>query len=76
MRSAYPRIRIVEGDLDDSQLIQEEASNADLVLSTLQCTEHGNVRSLLNRFGEYKSQLECARHCQRSGVQGQIWRYR
>ncbi|TKX27088.1 hypothetical protein C1H76_0635 [Elsinoe australis] len=41
VRSAYPRIRIVEGDLDDSQLIQEEASNADLVLN-LGSTSHSS----------------------------------
>lgn len=32
VQSAYPNARVVLGDLDDSELLTEEAANADIVL--------------------------------------------
>lgn len=31
---AYPKVRTVVGDLDDSELVEQEAGKADIVLST------------------------------------------
>ncbi len=31
---AYPQVRVVEGDLDDEELLAREAGQADIVLST------------------------------------------
>lgn len=33
VKDRYPDIRIVQGDLDDAELIAHEAENADVVLS-------------------------------------------
>lgn len=32
VKAAYPNIRIVLGDLDDSSILEEEAAKADIVL--------------------------------------------
>lgn len=37
VKSAYPKINIVLGSLDDSSLLEEEASKADIVLRTFIC---------------------------------------
>lgn len=36
VKAAYPSIRIVLGDLDDSELLKKEASKADVVIRTFE----------------------------------------
>ena len=35
VKDRYPEVRIVQGDLDDAELIEHESKNADIVLSKI-----------------------------------------
>ena len=39
----YPSVRLVYGDLDSVDLIEEEASNADIVYRNVPCICHGTL---------------------------------
>ncbi|CZT17930.1 related to nucleoside-diphosphate-sugar epimerase [Ramularia collo-cygni] len=47
VKSAYPKINIVLGGLDDSSLLEEEASKADIVLHAADASDHeGAAKSI------------------------------
>jgi hypothetical protein len=45
VQASYPSIRIVLGDLDNSELLKEEAAKADVIIRTLQNTPLGRTRN-------------------------------
>jgi hypothetical protein len=54
--SVYPKIRLVYGDLDSAELIEEEAANADIVYHFANCdheaSAHAIAKGLARRNGE------------------------
>ncbi|KAI8936749.1 hypothetical protein NX059_007136 [Plenodomus lindquistii] len=40
VKDAFPKIRIVLGDLDDSKVLEEEAARADVVIHTADASDH------------------------------------
>lgn len=60
--AAFPKVQVVEGSLDDSALITQEAKEADVILRETFFPGHfENVwLTELSRFGRYQASGECA----------------
>lgn len=49
VHATYPNVRIVIGDLDDSQLLEDEAAKADIVLHAADASDHAGAAEAIAR---------------------------
>lgn len=71
VKQAYPNVRIVLGGLDDSELIEEEASKADIVLHAADASDHERAAKAIAKGlikGHSKDNLGYVLHTGGTGI--------
>ncbi|KAI5289706.1 hypothetical protein KEM52_000685, partial [Ascosphaera acerosa] len=53
VKKQYPSVRTVQGDLDSSDLIEEETKNADIVYHTADCDHEAAAQAIAKGLGQH-----------------------